>query len=530
MPVQNARLTVRDWDGTLRHERYYEHLNPAMQFVTPANGMEVRRTGFGGCLELTFQSLWATLGIGERDVVELDVQDQDTWTREFAGVALKTGNSETPGHSNFKIVGLKKRLQEVRIVNDPVSGDVGAQLRSALQDLITSGQLGEAIVYDAALIPDLGVELDGFAARNRKASELFDFLAATGHGVWDVNADRKVFLRPAALGVGDTLALTEGADVTVTYEDTDSEALVTRVLFTLGQWSDGSLIQTEVGSPAEAEYGTAWTEITYNDPQAWRVTAHTFAKNNAEAITSYAALTDRLGTETDGAPTVILKRTSGGTGEASLTLTLTEPARRIRVELAVAGDGTKAPDYNTEPSVTTDVLVPRGTKVGELTITLAGNVVVQVVPVYTRTGGTAYLTEWIYTPSAELPAGTTVTYTTQGAQTASLIELRPEAFNAEVLEGIAGFHFVLPQRDPTQIRVRGRVTPRPKVTLMKAAGGTYENPVEEYSLHIKAGEDLSTVLKAGQREGAEARAQRWLGQIALRDATLEAVRFGTGGL
>ena len=63
---------------------------------------------------------------------------------------------------------------------------------------------------------------------------------------------------------------------------------------------------------------------------------------------------------------------------------------------------------------------------------------------------------------------------------------------------------------------------------MREDGSTYENTVESVTTHLKLVGGVRTILRAGQREGAEARAARWLGQLALMDATQDAVRARSG--
>ncbi|MFB9991219.1 hypothetical protein ACFFLM_04380 [Deinococcus oregonensis] len=524
--IRNVRLTVRDWDGTLRHERYLKHADPALQMDVPADGFEAGRTGYAGCLELTFQAIWATLGAQERDLLELDTLDElGVWHREYAGVVVKSGNSQlTRRHSNFKATGLKKRTTEVRLVADVPEGDAGAQLRAALQAVIASNQLGSAIVYDPAAIPDTGVIVGKFPARGRKLSDLCDYLAGQAGRVWDVDADRKLFLRPTSLTA---ITLTEGIDVRPTYEDTDSEALVTRVMFNLGT-VEGEPYLYAVDSPDLSSFGTSVKDVLFSSSQAWALQAFTTAliSGGIEGVTLPELAAGGTGRDEDpvlneyGVPIVvnIFSITTGETvAYPVVEFTLTQATRRIWIDLYTAGV------YRTEPPPAL------GDNLAEIQVTLPEFAGYPNITLNSRNGQDVRFTQHLYPlpGNAEFPAGTKVKLVGL-KNNLVLYGFRPEQLNMAVLGPLAAFHFVTPRRDPATITARGRVTPQPMLNLMRADGSTYETTTESVTLHLKLNALGVSVIKAGQREPAEDRAARWLGQVALADAVQDSVLFKAG--
>ncbi|MFC3834801.1 MULTISPECIES: hypothetical protein [Deinococcus] len=513
--IQNVRLIVSDWDGTYRHDRYLEHADPPLRMNVPASGFEAGRTGWGGCLELTWQAMWATLDVQERDIVELEAMYaaySGVWFREFAGVVVKSGNSQAPGHSNFKAVGLKKRLTEVRcdLVTLPEQ-DAGLSLRAVVTAATTGGDLGSAILDDPSVLPELGVIVAAFSPYGRKVSDVLDYLCAQAGATWDVDALRRVFVHLTA--DPPVLQLTEGTQVVPTFEDTDSEALVTGVWFGLGSRPDGTPEVEAVTAPEAAALGVAVKDVPL-DPSvpAWQlapVTGETFTNTSTEAEFIYEILSDQ-GAQDGGALFTLIDAAQPG------TVLFRVPAHR-RVDLWAQWLGMTS-------TVLMDVATDDGSVLEQVTrTTLDGRVTLREAYAPPRIRGDRALTYTFHlSPGAQL----------------ILYEFRPERPDTDLLTRLAAFHYVLPHRDPAVITVDGilvegssvigPVTPRPMLSLMREDGSTYENTVESITTHLKLVGGVRTILRAGQREGAEARAARWLGQLALMDATQDAVRARSG--
>ncbi|MVN88643.1 hypothetical protein GO986_18055 [Deinococcus sp. HMF7620] len=521
LPLINWRLTVRDWDGTFRHERSASHATAAQQVNIPADGLEASHNGYGDCLELTFQAIWPTLGAKGRDLLELDTQDTaGVWTRRWAGVVVKSGNAMVSwGHTNFKAAGLKKRCGEVRVPVDLAEGDVGAQARQAIQAVLDSGQLGQAILLDPALIPDVGVPLGKVEAKNRTLTAVLDYLSAQGGQAWGVNEHRFLFWRPLTTGTGDVLSLTEtvttpGRAVTATFEDADAEALVTRVLFNVGAWDDGTPITHEVQTEHEARYGVAWKEVPL-DPSvpSWATVPFTLNLLRVAQPTAaqLALLTDRLTADASGT-------------RAGWDAYTTSPGQETWVELV-----TQAPMQRLVIDAVWDV--DQAQQAGcKLEIRVPGSALVQnAFGRYNGATGKATLQEMVETRGEPLPAGTAFRFYIPENTLLNLAELRPEVLDTGLLAQLATYHLILPSRDPASVRVPWPVTPRPTLSLRRLLGDVYEAPVEVVRLMIKLGEPGVSVVQTGQRESAESAATRFLARRALDEATLTAIRAAKAG-
>ena len=513
--IQNVRLIVSDANGTYRHDRYLEHADPLLRMNVPASGFEAGRTGWGGCLELTWQAMWVTLGVQERDLVELEAMYAlypGVWFREFAGVVVKSGNSQAPGHTNFKAAGLKKRLTEVRcdLANMPEQ-DAGLSVREVVAAATASGDLGSAILDDPSVLPELGVVVSAFSPQGRKVSDVLDYLCAQAGATWDVDASRRVVVQLTA--DPPVLALTEGTQVVPTFEDTDSEALVTRVLYTLGSRPDGTLLQAAATAPGAATLGVAVKDVALDaSVPVWAlapVSGETFTNTATDAEFIYDLFYDQ-GAQDGGALFTLVDAAQPG------SVAFQVPAHQ-RVDLY-------AEWLDMTSTFLLDVTTPDGSLVEQVTrIVRDGRVTLRES----------------YAPPRTAPAGP-LTYTFRLPPGARLIvyEFRPESPDTDLLARLAAFHYVLPHRDPAVITVDGilvegssvigPVTPRPMLSLMREDGSTYENTVESVTTHLKLVGGVRTVIRAGQREGAEARAARWLGQLALMDATQDAVRARSG--
>lgn len=518
MAVENVRLTVRDWDGTLRHERYFEHANPALWVNVPANGVECSRDGYGNCLEATWAAYAGTLGAEPRDIIEIDSLAGGVWARDFAGVLLKSGNMQaTDQRSNFKLVGLKKRLQEVRVVNDVLEGDVGAQARTVLQDVIASGQLGAAIIFDAALISDTAVLLSGFKARGRRLSDLLDYFAAQAGGVWGVDADRKVYLRRRDL-TGDTLALVEDAGVIIRWEDTDSEALATACNFVMGTQVDGTPFEREEVGAGVAQYGYAWKDVPLDTSlPMWTVqavnSAYEFQADARQDSTPLDVLYDRLTPPSDPTKEVKLVRLGG----LLTRVVAQQAAQRCVITYRGLGNELEITRWGYGPAGT--VREPK-----RLFYQSKFGAVGDPVQVQEFNGTLDLVIDLL--PNEFIEIRLDVQQALQGTTNAQLIlsEFRVDYLSPEFFSRLADFHYRLPSADPSTITAAGRVTPHPKLSLVRSGGGTYETSIEMLTYRLTLDRDPETVIRAGQREPAEDAARRWLGQLALADATVQAVR------
>ena len=496
MPVTNFRFVVYDQDGTYRHTRAAQDANPALQFNIPADGVEVYRDGDGNCLECTFQAIWPSLMIEERDIVELDIYD-GAWIRKYAGMAVKTGNSQVKyDHSAFKLTGLKKRLTEVQINIDAIEEDAALQFLHAVQSAIASGQL-VGVTIDAADCLISGIREAKQVTKGRLLGERLDYLASRTNRVWGVDMNRKVYFRNKNAGAM-TLNETDPG-VLPTFEDTDSEALVTVVPFVLGKDDLGAQLRSTVMLPEAAQFGYATRPDVFLAPEVpvWLPAAvaadYSFTPALNELSAPVAVLYDKLSDFGEGR--VVIQFAEVG---HDLSSVLTPSIIASRVSIAAQSFGRIVLRAHAGATVT---------ELHEWNVVGTGSVV-SALGVF------------------QVPAGTTSLELVAVAGTQlNISEFRAEAMDIALLGTLARIYAELPTRDPATITVLGQVIdPQGNLTLNRADATVYSNPVESVGLHLKlaAGTGVNggvaTVIKAGQKLPAEERAARFLNQRSIQQA------------
>jgi hypothetical protein len=220
------QLEIRDPFGTLRYTRGITSIVDTLDsFVIGADG---------DCKEATFKALSSSLGIGSRDIVTLQTRPvfgSGVWTNRYAGITVRPGANFSVTYSQFKLAGLRERLKrvEVRDSSFAIGTDIAVIARTAVQTLIASGQLGNAVIYDVIQIPLSGlVTTREIRPANMNFVAFFDQLAALWTGsTWGVDSSRKVFFRvPAALSIAFDEA-TAGTEVV--WEDVNAETVVSAV-------------------------------------------------------------------------------------------------------------------------------------------------------------------------------------------------------------------------------------------------------------------------------------------------------------
>jgi len=191
-------------------------------------GLEIAPLGI--CREATFTGDPSTLGIGPRDWVDVMYStDGTTWTARYSGVAVQNGNTDSLDPGTYKLMGGLLRLNEVETRSALAQGDVGAQVRQAIDDARGSRQLGNAIqIPSTERIPDVGGTPNGrVLPRFRNVGPLVTgTLVGKREGlVFGVNAAREVvFGTPTG-----TLLLDEAEGVVFEDTSTNAEVLCTHV-------------------------------------------------------------------------------------------------------------------------------------------------------------------------------------------------------------------------------------------------------------------------------------------------------------
>ena len=517
MAVSNFRIVVYDQNGTYRLTRVALDANPANQLSIPADGLEVYRDGDGNCLECTFQAIWPSVMIEERDIVELDIYD-GAWIRKYAGVAVKSGNSQVKyDHSAFKLTGLKKRLLEVQIGIDAVEEDAALQFLHAVQSAIDSGQLG-GVTVTAADCPTSGILEAKQVTKGRLLGERLDYLAGRTNRVWGVDANRKVFFRDRNAG---SLTLSEtGQGVFPTFEDTDSEALVTVVPFIVGEYGDKTPIRHTVILPEAAQFGVA-----VKPDVALDTATNPFLTSPVPTLTHCSYTFNGTSTPLRGDLPVLVNN----------KLFATDPGVTNQVYLVIQNDaGRETFSVITPAQLNAKRFVMEGFADVPLVVSFrdkVSGVVTQMAQIeaaartlisipISATQQVELRADW---SGVALPSG-------GGVIRGLLWEFHVDAVDATFITSLARFHAELPTRDPATITVLGQVLdPQGGLTLNRADGTVYSNPVESIGLHLKLAAGIgvngsvATVIKAGQKLPAEERAARFLTQRAIQQAAATSV-------
>jgi hypothetical protein len=261
LPSITWRLEVRDALG--ENPSYVTVSDPVVALE------EFSVSGAGNCLEARFTGLASGLPIGPHSIVTLQSSTNGTdWVNRHAGEVVLSGATRSTRRSQYRTVGLSERLKSTEVPNATVTGgDAGAVVRQLVQDVIASGQLGSALVYDASLIPDSGTTVPTYTNTSAYSlAYMLDTITAAhdvdGDGnpmVWGVNADRKVFFGVAAGSV----SLTEGSDFhRIDWKGTVAESTVTAVRF----WLSPNLSYLTQDADLVALYGLRVKQVPVENP------------------------------------------------------------------------------------------------------------------------------------------------------------------------------------------------------------------------------------------------------------------------
>lgn len=212
------RLEVRLPDGT------------APEYITGGQPIEsldnfIRR-GDGDCVEATFRGLATELDIFGRDIVTLQAnKDNAGWVNVFRGVVTKPGGESSSKPSDFKLVGLPKRLYETRIESPWIpGGEIGAMVRYVMSQ---SQHRPPGVEYDPFLVHNFGLQLADRFPIFEYVGEFLEFMKGKVPGATcGVNADGFFFFSIPSGSHSFTVG-TNAKDVV--WRDVDLEEVVTGV-------------------------------------------------------------------------------------------------------------------------------------------------------------------------------------------------------------------------------------------------------------------------------------------------------------
>lgn len=516
----NWRLEILDPLGVFKD--YKSLTDPVSELESFSVG------GDGDCKEATLTALASGLGINARDIVTLQTDESGVWKNWYAGVATKPGAQRSPDNSSFKLVGLKKRVNET-----PTNGEVfiGAQDSAAIVRALAQTHLPPEVLYDAALIPDIGFSLTEAKTNYKNLGALFSELAKLNPGfvvppsgpayvyngttyqigdyvppaTWGVNADRKLFFGRIAA----TLALTEAMDgVSVTPKETDAETLVTAVTVIYGTGANGAVAYRYEAAEA-AIYGLANKVIPITLPAS-----NTLTPNNAFATEQssdggviwqpYSNTPEYL---SDGNDNTMLRSYSDGGGIGlpafgfgNVYTTFTEPQYVGSVDVkAVAQDGQELYLTYREASGST-----QGIPIGVSTI-----------------DGPVFLGKTV-----EAVGVGVVTVSSNDARDVRVSRMIPLASGPEQLKRIAQAEIRLPAIEVADIKLPGGFTePHTDIELTLRTSEVLTEVAKTFIYRITKKVGVETIIKLGQADPAELSAQAALIQGKADDATITAVTY-----
>jgi hypothetical protein len=260
-----------------------QHLNPVgvlqniIEDPAPvAQFNSLRSRGDGSCEEGSITALVSSLGIQSRDIVVVEVsEDQTNYVPIYSGVVTAPGSKRSTELSQIGMVGLSKRLTEVAVDEQVYAEqDLGTMVR-----LIASEFLPAGVIYDVSQVPVVNFTVGELRTQYQLLADVLDQLALTAPGFvvpasqtytydgvtysefetvppisWGVTADRKFFFKR----VRGSQTLNETSDdIDVEYETPSSEDICTKVIFYVldGIAFSGAI---EISNPAlVSEFGEA---------------------------------------------------------------------------------------------------------------------------------------------------------------------------------------------------------------------------------------------------------------------------------
>ncbi|NJK43958.1 MAG: hypothetical protein HC933_06430 [Pleurocapsa sp. SU_196_0] len=250
------QLEIRDANGN----------NPVIKTLSDPIG-EVPRmvVGVNGdCFDATMINRPADLGIEYRDIVTVQSVNPGNGqaVNRWAGYALP-GNVEHFEAVESKLAGLRSRLYEVELrrAADNFTGtrDIAVTIRDWVQETIASGQLGNAVIFDAALVPDIGVNVpEAVFTFFPSLGDALDELTKLAPGLkWGVNADRKFW---ASIPTG-TITIDEDVTGTIIEDITSPRDRFTSAVRWLLGTSSLTEIATAVRGSANEQVQTLSTQV-----------------------------------------------------------------------------------------------------------------------------------------------------------------------------------------------------------------------------------------------------------------------------
>lgn len=515
------RLEIRNPVGVLKG--YKGMADP----ISELDGFSV--AGDGDCLEAQLIALASRLEVEGRDIVVLQTSSDSgaSWNNWHAGVTTKPGARRSSNNSRFKVVGLRKRVDETPTGGDIFSGkhDVATIVRSLAQ-----AHLPPEVIYDASLIPNVGFSFTDAKANYDNLGVLLSKLAKTCPGfvvapgasftydgrtyqegeyvpavTWGVRADRRLFFGR----IRNTLELTEGVDgVGMTPKEADHETLVTAVTIIYGVGEDG-VVGYYYEAPEAVAQGVSNKNLPLNlvllaQAQASTTTAD---EQSDDGGATWVAFDGSVSYLADGDNQTILRVYNEDDGGLSLPV-----LRFAAVEVAfdtpvyVGSVDLKAEAFGPGPlNLELRVDGERQTAVS-LGSSVDGPVSVG------KTASSIQVGVLVGSPGAD--------YHVQVHRMLALVT------DTEQLKRIARSEIRLPATEVAEVTVPGRlVEPRTHVELTLADGEVITEGAETFVYTITKKRGIETIIKLGQKDDADLTAVSDLIQHKADQAALGSISY-----
>ncbi len=480
---QTFRFIVRSPLGAYKSTVYRD-----ASYVLAA-GFKLSITPEGICEEMTMTArngvhpLDGSPGLGLRfaDLVTVQMTDQASpqeadWVNLYYGQLRQGGNPYDYAGENQVLRSLAVKL---RATPTPDKGytqmDGGALARQLLQDTLASGALSttvggqtfSCVTYDPAAIPDLGFTMTLVATNQQPLGVLLDSIVATAKtaGIdarWGVRADAVLTLK--AVSTAEVFWPAEQVD----WKEPVAEVMYTSVLWDVFKRPDGRWFKYLSVSPEAATYGPEIKELAVGTGvKAWKLDpAPASVQGSAVVMPSGSNLDDVI---TDGIPVTGVTITGTGLlGSELFAFDSTSPKAAV-LSLTIPSGGADRIEVTARGSSSNDN---------------SGNylqVGARVLVKYPD-GNARYLgqnasdgySSGVYFASdfpQGFPAGAVVTLysdlmaagTAPGGQTPppqiTVSDLRLTTLDTVLLDGLAKFHYLIPESAPGDLYRTGLLLP-----------------------------------------------------------------------
>lgn len=479
-------------------------------------GIRARLTPDGDCVEMTFDAVGRDLALTPLTALQFNVDFGGTLIPVFFGEIRQGGNlRDVDGHT-YTVRGMSARLGEVTLSPEFSTPKQAAHLtvRTLIQDVITSGQLGSPslVTYDEALCPDLGFDCRKVVdAMQQPPAALLRQIQEDGAAMgvqvrWGVRPDGKFFCTVARTTVRDvTLEAPE-----VEWKPPIAETPCTAVLWWVAKRPDGTWITHLSRSPDAAVYGD-------------RVTALSVPATVPSWKTVPATIRLRLGATSPNLqvagsqPTFDLTTlTDGATAANAAQQVFSSASNYVLIE--VFGNGVERVVYAGQ-SLHGYLLT--GLKLPDANL-LTANVTDQTAA--------GWATGTRYVPPGRAAYFVNATHdSANSTEQLSFAELRAEAVDTDLLDGLAEFHYRSPAQEPAEIQTTTPVAPLQlpgRVRLVPPDGPAYEHALEAVEYRL-TDDGLLMGWLAGQADDPTALAQAELIRRSDRQAVITAVTATT---